>query len=149
MKPTGVIFFPAFDWAISPTHPEREERLLYTRDQIFEEGIMDMPEVREYHPRLATVRDISRVHFCVPDVESRVTEAHMVSAGCAMVMADAFAQKEVKNAFAIIRPPGHHAMTVVHGNRGFCDINNEAVMVEYLRRTYGIRRLAIVDTDVH
>ncbi|WP_269850506.1 hypothetical protein [Methanosarcina horonobensis] len=35
---TGLIFFPAFDWAISPTHPEREERLLYTRDQIFEEG---------------------------------------------------------------------------------------------------------------
>lgn len=149
MKPTGVIFFPAFDWAISPTHPEREERLLYTRDQLFEEGIMDMPEVREYHPRLASVRDVSRVHFCVPDVESRVTEAHMVSAGCAMVMADAFAQKEVRNAFAIIRPPGHHAMTVVHGNRGFCDINNEAVMVEYLRHTYGIRRLAIVDTDVH
>jgi acetoin utilization deacetylase AcuC-like enzyme len=70
MKPTGVIFFPAFDWAISPTHPEREERLLYTRDQLFEEGIMDMPEVREYHPRLATAKDVSRVHFCVPDVES-------------------------------------------------------------------------------
>ncbi|HOD75644.1 MAG TPA: histone deacetylase [Syntrophorhabdaceae bacterium] len=148
-RPTGVIFFPAFDWAISPTHPEREERLLYTRDQIFEEGIMDLPEIREYHPRLASAKDVSRVHFCVPDVESRVTEAHMVSAGCAMVMADAFMQKEVKNAFAIIRPPGHHAMTVVHGNRGFCDINNEAVMVEYLRRTYGVRRIAIVDTDVH
>ena len=40
---TGLIFFPAFDWAISPTHPEREERLLYTRDQIFEEGLMDLP----------------------------------------------------------------------------------------------------------
>jgi len=31
-RPTGVIFFPAFDWAISPTNPEREERLLYTLD---------------------------------------------------------------------------------------------------------------------
>jgi hypothetical protein len=28
---TGVVFFPAFDWAITPTHPEREERLLFTR----------------------------------------------------------------------------------------------------------------------
>jgi acetoin utilization deacetylase AcuC-like enzyme len=149
MKPTGVLFFPAFDWAISPTHPEREERLLYTRDQLFEEGIMDMPQIREYHPRLATAKEISRVHFCVPDVASRVTQAHLVSAGSALVVADAFMQKEVKNAFAIIRPPGHHAMTVSHGNRGFCDINNEAVMVEHLRRTYGIRRLAIVDTDVH
>ena len=149
MKPTGVLFFPAFDWAISPTHPEREERLLYTRDQLFEEGIMDMPEVREYHPRLVTAKEISRVHFCVPDVESRVTQAHLVSAGSALVMADAFMKGEVKNAFAIIRPPGHHAMTVTHGNRGFCDINNEAVMVEYIRQTYGVRRLAIVDTDVH
>jgi acetoin utilization deacetylase AcuC-like enzyme len=149
MKPTGVLFFPAFDWAISPTHPEREERLLYTRDQIFEEGIMDMPEVREYHPRLATAKEISRVHFCVPDVQSRVEEAHLVSAGSTLVMADAFMQGEVKNAFAIIRPPGHHAMTVCHGNRGFCDINNEAVMVEHLRRTYSVKRIAIVDTDVH
>jgi acetoin utilization deacetylase AcuC-like enzyme len=149
LKTTGVIFFPAFDWAISPTHPEREERLLYTRDQLFEEGIMDMPGVTEYHPRLATRKDVSRIHFCVPDIESRVTTAHMVSSGCALVMADAYMKKEVRNAFAIIRPPGHHAMTVVHGNRGFCDINNEAVMVEYLRRTYGVKRLAIVDTDVH
>ncbi len=149
MKPTGLLFFPAFDWAISPTHPEREERLLYTRDQLFEEGIMDLPEIREYHPRLATAKEISRVHFCVPDVESRVTQAHLVSAGSALVMADAFMQKEVKNAFAIIRPPGHHAMTVSHGNRGFCDINNEAVMVEHLRQKYGVKRLAIVDTDVH
>ena len=36
-KRTGLIFFPAFDWAISPNHPEREERLLYTQDQVFEE----------------------------------------------------------------------------------------------------------------
>ena len=149
MKPTGVLFFPAFDWAITPNHPEREERLLYTRDQLFEEGIMDMPEIREYHPRMATGKEISRAHFCIPDVESRVTEAHLVAAGSALVMADAFVQGEVKNAFAIIRPPGHHAMTVTHGNRGFCDINNEAIMVEHLRSTYGVKRLAIVDTDVH
>jgi len=38
-KKTGLVFFPAFDWSISDTHPEREERLLYTQDQIFEEGI--------------------------------------------------------------------------------------------------------------
>lgn len=149
MKPTGIIFFPAFDWAISPTHPEREERLLYTRDQLFEEGIMDMPHVKEYQPRLATEADIMRVHFCVPDVPTRVTQAHLVAAGSALVLADAYMRKEVKNAFAIVRPPGHHAMTVCHGNRGFCDINNEAVMIEYLRQHYKLKRIAVVDTDVH
>ncbi len=149
MKPTGLLFFPAFDWAISPTHPEREERLLYTRDQIFEEGIMDLPQIREYQPRLAEPRDIARVHFCVPTIEAIATEAHRVAAGGALVLGDAYAGGEIKNGFAIIRPPGHHAMTVVHGNRGFCNINHEAILIEYLRRKHGLRRIAIVDTDVH
>jgi hypothetical protein len=38
---------------------------------------------------------------------------------------------------------------VVHGNRGFCNINIEAIMIEYLREIYGIQRVAIVDTDCH
>lgn len=149
MKHTGLVFFPAFDWAISPTHPEREERLLYTRDQIFEEGVMDLPQIKEYKPRLATYKDIARVHFCVPDIDAQITEAHLISAGSSLVMADAVMKKEVDNGFALVRPPGHHAMTVAHGNRGFCNINNEAIMVEYLRKHYGLRKIAIVDTDVH
>jgi len=149
MKPTGILFFPAFDWAISPTHPEREERLLYTRDQIFEEGIMDLPQIREYEPGIASHKDIARLHFCIPDVDSQITEAHLVSAGSALRIADAVMQGEVRNGFAIVRPPGHHSMTVSHGNRGFCNINNEAIMVEYLRHKYNIKRVAIVDTDVH
>lgn len=149
VEKTGIVFFPAFDWAISPTHPEREERLLYTRDQIFEEGIMDLLEVAEYKPRLADYRDIARVHICVPDIKTQATIPHLIAAGSCLVLADALMTGEIKNAFALVRPPGHHAMTVVHGNRGFCNINNEAILVEYLRKKYGIRRIAIVDTDVH
>jgi hypothetical protein len=40
-------------------------------------------------------------------------------------------------------------MTVAHGNRGFCNINNEAIMIEYLRKKFGLKRVAVVDTDVH
>jgi hypothetical protein len=40
-------------------------------------------------------------------------------------------------------------MRVVHGARGFCNINIEAVMIEYLRQAYAIDRVAIVDTDCH
>lgn len=146
---TGIVFFPAFDWAISPTHPEREERLLYTRDQIFEEGVFDLPQILEYPPRLATLHDISRTHFCVPRVQNRVTEAHLIAAGATMLLGDRIITGEIKNGFALVRPPGHHAMRVVHGNRGFCNINNEAILVEYLRRRYGIKKVAIVDSDVH
>ncbi len=148
-KKTGLIFFPAFDWAISPTHPEREERLLYTRDQIFEEGIMDLPQISEYVSVLAKTHDIAMTQFCVPRVEDRVTEAHLIAAGAAILLADEIVSGRLKNGFALVRPPGHHAMRVVHGNRGFCNINNEAIMVDYLRRRHGIKRVAIIDTDVH
>ena len=145
----GLLFFPAFDWAISPTHPEREERLLYTKDQIVEEGVLDLDEIVEYAPRIANDKDIARGHFCVPDVSAQATEAHHIAVGGALTLADAWKAGEIANGFAIIRPPGHHAMRVVHGNRGFCNVHNEALMVAYLRQRYGVRRVAIVDTDVH
>lgn len=145
----GLVFFPAFDWAITPTHPEREERLLYTRDQLFEEGVMDLPSIIEYKPRVAELKDIARVHFCVPNIKAQTTEAHLIAIGGTLVIADALINKEITNGFALVRPPGHHAMRVVHGNRGFCNVNNEAIMIEYLRKHYGIKKIAIVDTDVH
>ncbi len=148
-KKTGLIFFPAFDWAISPTHPEREERLLYTRDQIFEEGIMDLPQIEECTASLAAIHDIARVHFCVPRVEDQITDAHLIAAGAAILLAEQIVSGHIKNGFALVRPPGHHAMRVVHGNRGFCNINNEAIMIDYLRSKHGIKRVAIIDTDAH
>ena len=150
MKNTlGLVFFPAFDWMISPTHPERQERLLYTRDQLEEEGLFDCEEIKEYRPRLAQVNDLQRAHVGVPGIARLVTPAHFASAGGCLTAADAVMSGEVHRAFALVRPPGHHAMRVVHGIRGFCTINIEAIMVEYLRSRYNVQRIAVVDTDVH
>ncbi len=146
---TGLVFFPAFDWAISPTHPEREERLLYTQDQLFEEGIFDIDGVIELKPDPVTLKDIQRVHFCVPDVWNVTTESHFISAGGAKTIGMAVLDGQIEKGFALVRPPGHHAMRIVHGARGFCNINIEAVMIEYLRQAYAIDRVAIVDTDCH
>ncbi len=145
----GIIFFPAFDWAISPTHPERQERLLYTQDQLREEGIFDIEGVGEYKPDVASIEAVERVHFCFPDVNAITTRSHRISAGGAMKAADLVMTGERDCAFAMVRPPGHHAMKVVHGSRGFCNINIEAVMVEHIRETYGHKRVAIIDTDCH
>src|SRR5210317_1130441 len=146
---TGLVFFPAFDWAISPTHPEREERLLYTQDQVFEEGLFDIDGVTELKPDPVTLKDIQRVHFCAPDVWSVTTESHFISAGGAKTIGMAVLDGQIDRGFALVRPPGHHAMRIVHGARGFCNINIEAVMIEYLRQAYAIDRVAIVDTDCH
>src|SRR6056297_707343 len=141
-KETGLIFFPAFDWAIDPTHPEREERLLYTQDQALEEGLFDIEGLKEFKSELVSEKDVKRAHFCVPDVASVMTESHFISAGSAKRIGTAVMKKEVENGFALVRPPGHHAKRVVHGARGFCNVNNEAIMIEHIRTTYGVRRVA-------
>lgn len=91
----GLVFFPAFDWSISPTHPERQERLLYTRDQIVEEGLLDLPNIREYNLMVASWDVIEGVHVGAPDLPSWVTDAHRVSAGGAIAAADAVLKGEV------------------------------------------------------
>ena len=145
----GLVFFLAFYWPKSPTHPEREERLLYTQDQIFEEGIEDIEGIEMFNPLLAQKKDIQRVHFCVPDVESRLTESHFISVGGAIRCSQAVMKGEVDKSFALVRPPGHHAHRVVYGDRGFCVVNIEAVMIEKMRAEFGPLRVAIVDTDCH
>ncbi len=146
---TGLVLFPAFDWCISPSHPEREERLLYTKDQLIEEGLEDFSNITFFNPELALYKDIDRVHLCAPSSQRLLTESHLISAGGALRAAKAVMDKEVEKAFAIVRPPGHHAMQTVFGDRGFCIVNIEAIMVEYIRRHYGIKKIAIVDTDCH
>jgi acetoin utilization deacetylase AcuC-like enzyme len=145
----ALIFFPAYDWCIEPTHPEREERLLYTHDVLREEGIFDLPGVEEYRTEMATSEDAARVHFFPMGLDKVAGMAHMISAGGAIAAGKLFAEKKAKKAFAMVRPPGHHAGKVVHAGRGFCNINNMAIMIEYLRTHYGYKRIAIVDTDCH
>ncbi|MDR3154875.1 MAG: histone deacetylase [Deltaproteobacteria bacterium] len=145
----GLIFFPAYDWAISPSHPEREERLLYTHDQLREEGVLDLPEIEEFRPEKAEDEDALRVHFFPLGLAAVAALPHMISAGGAVTAGKLVAEGKAKKAFALTRPPGHHAGKVVHGGRGFCNINNEAIMIERLRRDGACGRVAVVDTDCH
>ncbi|MGD8400127.1 MAG: histone deacetylase [Bacillota bacterium] len=149
-KRVGLIFFPAFDWAISPDHPEREERLLYTRDQIVEEGLLDLPGIKEYKPEVATALDVQRAQICIPALPAVCTQSHLVAAGGTITAGDLVMRREVDRAFALLRPPGHHAFRLAHGARGFCALNNEAIMIEHLRHVYGSHlKIAVVDTDAH
>jgi acetoin utilization deacetylase AcuC-like enzyme len=145
----GLIFFPAYDWAISASHPEREERLLYTHDQLKEEGIFDLNEIREFRPGKASPEDCHRAHFFPLGLDTVAHHPHFISAGGAIKAGQLVAEGITKKSFALVRPPGHHAGKVVHGGRGFCNINNEAIMIEHLRANYGYRKIAIVDTDCH
>ncbi|MGX7107036.1 histone deacetylase family protein [Hutsoniella sourekii] len=148
-KRLGIVFFPAFDWAISPTHPEREERLLYTQDQLREEGIEDIDSIGFYRHEMASPLDIERVHIVAPSVDQVVTDSHLVSIGATIKAFELYQSQEVEKAFALVRPPGHHAFKTVFGDRGFCIANIEAVALEHIRQGNKKLRVAIVDTDCH
>ena len=55
--------------------------------------------------------------------------------------------RELKNGFALIRPPGHHALK--NTGYGFCIFNNVAIAAECLKKKYNLSRIAILDWDVH
>lgn len=75
-------------------------------------------------------------------------EASLFAAGGAVAAVDAVMRGEADNAFAAVRPPGHHA-TSEHA-MGFCIFNNVAVAAKYAQNHYKeIERVAIVDWDVH
>jgi acetoin utilization deacetylase AcuC-like enzyme len=54
---------------------------------------------------------------------------------------------EVRNAFCAVRPPGHHAEATAP--MGFCVFNNVVVGAQHARAVHGLRRIAVVDFDVH
>ncbi|EKX72679.1 histone deacetylase, putative [Theileria equi strain WA] len=91
--------------------------------------------------------------------------AALYAAGSVISAVDAVCTNACKNAFCAVRPPGHHLGTwggaqssnfededFAAGSQGFCLINNVAIGAAYAKYTYaekGIRRIAIVDFDVH
>lgn len=151
MKRTGILFFPAFDWSLGDTHPEREERLLYTQEQLFEEGVMDLPQIKQYTPKVASLHEALRAQALCPGPEDHEgsLDAHLIAAGSSLLLGEARMRGEIGNGFVLARPPGHHSGATVWGNRGFCTLNNEAILVNHLRARFGLKRIAIVDTDVH
>jgi acetoin utilization deacetylase AcuC-like enzyme len=73
--------------------------------------------------------------------------AALHAAGAAMAATDAVLAGELENAFCAVRPPGHHACR--DRAMGFCFFNNVAIAAKYALERHGLKRVAIVDFDVH
>jgi len=78
---------------------------------------------------------------------ARSFEVALRAAGGLFAAVDAVMQAKVRNAFCVVRPPGHHAGP--GKGMGFCIFSNIALAARYAQRRHGIRRVAIVDWDVH
>jgi len=74
-------------------------------------------------------------------------EATLDAVGSIVAAIDGVQNKEYKNAFCAVRPPGHHAEK--NKAMGFCIYNNVAVGANYLIDKYKLNKIAIIDFDVH
>ena len=74
-------------------------------------------------------------------------EATFDAAGSIIAAIDGVQNKELKNAFASVRPPGHHCNQ--NKAAGFCILNNVAIGAKYLLNKYKYKKIAIIDFDVH
>lgn len=74
-------------------------------------------------------------------------EAALRAAGAVVAAVDAVMAGEARNAFCAVRPPGHHAEP--GSAMGFCLFNNVGVGAYHARKVHGLKRIAIVDFDVH
>ena len=155
----------AMDVHRSPGHPERPERRSATADGVRDAASDAAMELLE--PALEEVTDdlVHLVHepdyitllgaadsrgaWLDPDtyVVPGSLRAARLAAGATVQAAHGVASGAAEVAFAVVRPPGHHAAD--DRGSGFCLLNNVAIAAEALRRDAGIRRVAVVDWDVH
>jgi len=169
MAPTPTIQLLTDDRMLahaSPGHWERPERLAPVAD-----GLGDAAAalgVRLERPPIEPATDelIERIHpgWFVTALESAAARgggwidadtyvvpesmvAARLAAGGTVAAAEAVARGETGIAFAVVRPPGHHAAE--ERAAGFCLLNNVAIAVAALRTAGLAQRIAIVDWDVH
>src|SRR5439155_26600207 len=129
-------------------HPESEERLqvLLRAFPDAREGSAAPREALERvhaHEYLKVLEELSEpAWFDYPNTLASETswEACLLAAGCAIDAAET-------GAFALVRPPGHHAPP--QGAMGLCLVNNVAVAARHMQAEHGVGRIAIVDFDVY
>jgi len=146
-------------------HPECPDRLAAISDQLIATGVSQ--SLTHYDAPPATDTQLARVHpieyvRAIREVAPREGTVHLDpdtamnphslsaalhAAGATVLATDLVMTGKADNAFCSVRPPGHHACRV--RPMGFCIFNNVAVAARHAIAEHGLRRVAIVDFDVH
>jgi len=145
-------------------HPESPQRLTAIYSMLEKEGFTET--LKKISPRYATEEEISLKHTpsYIKEVENitkngsayldadtytceKSYEIAKLAVGGVLESIDAIISEEITNAFAFIRPPGHHAES--SKAMGFCIFNNVAVGAKYVQKKYNLKKILIIDWDLH
>ncbi len=148
-----------------PYHPEVADRLEAVYAGIKDAGLLEaLTLIKASRPDMKwieAVHDPAYIHrfeevcysgkktFDYPDNQMCVDtfETALLAVGGILDTADRVMRGEINNAFCAVRPPGHHAET--DRALGFCYFNNVAICARYLRDKWAVKKVGIVDYDVH
>jgi len=160
----GLIYDPVYLEHDTGTHVENSQRLIATIAHLEETHLTD--KLNLITPRAATLDELTAVH--APEYISKIKNqsergggwldpdtvtspgsynAALFAAGGAITAVDAVMNRDVGSCFALVRPPGHHA--TCWQAMGFCLFNNIAIAAKYALANFDIKRILIVDFDVH
>ncbi|MFQ5473524.1 MAG: histone deacetylase, partial [Dehalococcoidia bacterium] len=167
MTATGYAWDPGYlGYPPSTIHPECPERAaVLTPTRLLRdlpglrlvevESALGLPWVQRIHEPeyVEKVRTAYRQNYAALDstretiVRKDMFDVALLSAAGGISLLSAMSRGEIKNGFAAIRPPGHHAGPS-HA-RGFCIFNNVAACARFAQQSLGFPRILIVDWDVH
>lgn len=161
---SGAAFLPAGGWLEPEEHIENPRPKRRFRGLVEASGLL--AQLTTIAPRPASDAELTRVHS--PEYVARVEAvsaggggyvgeeaplgaggaaiARLAAGGC-LAAVEAVVAGEVENAYALVRPPGHHAGPA--GGYGFCVFSNAALAAAHARESLGLARVAIVDWDAH
>src|SRR5436853_997082 len=162
---TSLIHSPEYLKHDTRRHPENARRLEVISAALQADETL-WNALRKLPPRSADDEDITRCHsaelidhmqtLCargIPfvDIDTAICpeslEVARLGAGAALEAVDEVMEGEARKAFALVRPPGHHA--TVGRAMGFCLLNNAAIAARYAQERYGLEGVLIIDWDVH
>ncbi|MBC7264289.1 MAG: histone deacetylase [Chloroflexi bacterium] len=161
---TGYVYDPLYLEHRASGHPERPERLSSILNALQASGVWDglvaipamdasIEQIAAVHDEryIATVREMASQGGGWLDgdtyLNSRSYDAALRAAGGLLNAVKAVIEGQVDNAFALVRPPGHHA--IARRGMGFCLFNNVAIAAKYALSEFDLERILIVDFDVH
>ncbi|MGA8850063.1 MAG: histone deacetylase [Dehalococcoidia bacterium] len=160
----GLVYDPIYLEHDTGDHVENSRRLVEAMSYLKEAGIKE--KLTCLPPRPASLEELEMIHapeyisyvkgkaekgggWLDPDtvMSPKSYEAALYAAGGVLAAVEAVMKREVDNAFALVRPPGHHA--IHDGAMGFCIFNNVAIAARFALTTFNLNRVLIADFDVH
>ncbi|XP_026188442.1 histone deacetylase 6 isoform X2 [Mastacembelus armatus] len=170
---TGLVYSEIFThyknlW--EPSHPESPDRVTTIMKELETQELL--PHCIRVEPREATEEELLLVHTkqYVDLIKSTQTmseselqtlsekydsvyfhpesfQVSVMAVGSVLQLVDLVMTSELRNGFAVIRPPGHHAHC--HMSNGYCIFNNVGIAARYAQTRHAVSRVLIVDWDVH